>query len=95
MHRSQRVRDIGDFDGHGGAAGAAVERELDGFSHANLLDAIAELREPADALVVHRNDDIAQLSGGEIDTPQPRPFGRRSRNRAHDDHPVDAEPGRQ
>ena len=88
-----KAGNIRDLDRGCGAAPAAIERELNGLSDSDLLDPIVEINQPAHWSIVRGDDDIAQLSGHEIDAAHSRSLGRRLRQRAHDDDPFHAEPG--
>jgi hypothetical protein len=88
---SQRAADIDDlrFDRPGPAV--PLDRQMDRLADAVSLKLVG--KQPAHTRVVHRDNDVAESCGVEVDATQAGALGRRARRGPHHDHSLDTEPG--
>src|SRR5438105_463506 len=72
----------------------AFQADADALAGADLLDLVGEVGQPVNRLAVGLDNDVAERTRAEIDAADAGTLGRASGRGAHDDHPFDAEPGR-
>src|SRR3954470_11722524 len=92
--RGSAAADIHDFNVDIARLRAAFQADADALAGAGLLDLVGEVGKPVHRLAVGLDDDVAERTGAEIDAADAGALGRASRRGAHDDHPFDAQPGR-